>query len=248
MAIDRTIWTGVFDREQFPTLPCPTCSRGRAAFDKATLRVEEPTYSAVGAQRDDWEPDWTIERFSAHMRCAEPKCGEVVVLSGETVFTETDNAEYGPAYISALRPRMMFPAPRIIEIPKDTPPSVSDRVKAAFGLFWFDLGACANSLRMSVEFLLDHLKVPRSSISAKTGKSIGLDLNGRIQSFEKTSSPHASTFHALRVVGNLGSHGALLQDDTVLDAFEIYEDALSDIIGGRPAYLEALKKKLLTQK
>jgi hypothetical protein len=143
---------------------------------------------------------------------------------------------------------MMFPSPHIIPLPNDTPFEVSEKIKAAFGLFWFDTGASANSLRMSVEFLLDHLKVPRTTMSKKNGKITDLDLNGRIQFYEKSNPDHGETFHALRVIGNLGSHGTSLTQEALLDAFEIYEDALSEIIGGRTAYLAAIKKKIIASK
>lgn len=64
----------------------------------------------------------------------------------------------------------------------------------------------------------------------------------------KSSQAHAETFHALRVIGNLGSHGVSLTQDALLDAFEVYEDALSEIIGGRSGYLDAIKKKILATK
>jgi hypothetical protein len=53
---------------------------------------------------------------------------------------------------------------------------------------------------------------------------------------------------ALRVIGNLGSQGTPLTQEALLDAFEIYEDALSDIIGGRNAYLDTIKKKIMARK
>jgi Domain of unknown function (DUF4145) len=248
MAIDRTIWTEAFDAEQFPTFPCPHCNRGRVALDKATLVTEEPKYSESAHQHDAWEPDWTIERFSARLRCAEQTCGEIVIVSGDTVWIETLDDEFGWGFTSALRPRTMFPSPPIIPLPNDTPSEVTKKIRSAFGLFWSDIGAGANSLRMSVEFLLDHLKVPRTSMSKKTGKIVDLNLNGRIQYYEKSNPNHGETFTALRVIGNLGSHEASLTREAFLDAFEIYEDALSDIIDGRSAYLDAIKKKIIASK
>lgn len=248
MTTDRTIWTGAFDAAQFPTFPCPRCSRGRVALDRPTLLTEEPKFSESERQNDAWEPDWVVERFSVRLRCTEPTCGEIVIVSGDTVLIDAHDEETGWGFTSALRPKMMFPSPPIIPIPEDTPSKVSKKIQAAFGLFWFDIGASANSLRMSVEFLLDHLKVPRTSISKKTGKSVDLDLNGRIQFYEKHNPTHGETFTALRVIGNLGSHGTSLTQEVMLDAFDIYEDALSEIIGGRSAYLDAIKKKIIAGK
>jgi hypothetical protein len=105
VAIDRSIWTETFDSSQFPTFPCPHCSRGRAAFDKTTLRNEEPRYSKSAQKDDGWEPEWIVERFSAHLRCTEQTCGEIVVISGDTVWIETMDEELGWSYTSALRPK-----------------------------------------------------------------------------------------------------------------------------------------------
>lgn len=248
MAIDRTIWIGVFEANQFPTFPCPQCNHGRLIFQNNTLRREEPKHSELAKQHDAWEPEWTVERFSVHLRCAEPACGEIVVVSGDNEWVEIQDEEVGWSITSALRPRMMYPPPPIILLPENTPSTVSERIEAACGLFWFDVGAAANSLKMSVKFLLDHLNVPRNSISKKTGKNFDLDLNGRIQFYEKSSPPHAETFHALRVIGNLGSQGTNVTKDTLLDAFEIYEDALSEVIGERTARLNAIKRKILEKR
>lgn len=248
MAIDRTIWVEIFERDQFPTFPCPHCERGRVSIDKATLKVEEPQFSSLAHQHEAWEPDWTQERFSLYLRCNESTCGETVIVSGETKVIETLDEEFGWDFTSGLKPKSMFPAPPIMRLPKDSPYEVTGKIESAFALFWIDIGSSANSLRMSVEFLLDHLKVPRTTISKKTGKPCDLDLNGRIQFYEKNNPDHGETFHALRFIGNLGSHGSTLTREAILDAFEIYEDALSDIIGGRKAYLDAIKKKIIANK
>jgi hypothetical protein len=248
MTIDRSLWAEIFDVSHFPTFPCPRCNRGRLSFDMATLRQDEPPYSKAATKMDGWEPDWSIERFSAHLRCAEPTCGEIVVISGNVDWTESLNQEHGWCYTSVLHPRMMLPSPPIITLPNETPSKIEERIVMAFGLFWLDIGASANCLRMSVEFLLDHLTIPRTIISQKNGKTLDLDLNGRIQHFEANNSAHGSTFHALRMVGNVGSHGTSITREALLDAFEIYEDALAEIIGGRSAYVEKIKKKILDSK
>ena len=248
MAFDRSLWEEVFSKEQFPSFPCPRCKRGRVSVGSSKLFIVEPTYSKAAHKHIDWEPDWLVERFSGHLSCTEKECGETVVVSGDTSTIEVWDDEVGFFVHSVLRPKSMFPSPPIIAIPKETPNEIEEKIKAAFGLFWLDIGSSANNLRTSVESLLDHLKVPKTAIVKKTGESVSLDLNGRIQYYEKTNPDHASTFHALRVVGNLGSHGSKLKREAVLDAFEIYEDALAEVIGGRKAYLDSLKKKIIENK
>lgn len=127
----------------------------------------------------------------------------------------------------------MLPAPPLITLPSKTPPSVARELNAAFTLFWVDLGACANKLRSSVERVLENFQVP--------GKS----LYDKIANFEQKDKEQAETFHALRQVGNIGSHEGGNTRQTILDAFEVYEHALSELFDERKAYFDRLRKKIL---
>nr|WP_276522776.1 DUF4145 domain-containing protein [Cupriavidus necator] len=146
-----------------------------------------------------------------------------------------------------LRPRAFFPAPPIIDVPQDTPADVFNQIKQSFELFWSDFNSCANRLRVSVEFLLDMLKIGRFGTDKK-GKTIALDLNGRIALFAKIEPDHADTLTALRMIGNLGSHGNEVSREALLDAFEIYGEALKDLCGNRKARMAALRAKLISSK
>lgn len=245
--MDRDLWKDSFHRSAAPKLPCPTCSKGRLDFDASTLKVEEPTFSKVAANSQDWEPDWTVERFSVFSRCDEKSCGEVVVIIGDTAVVQVmeDPDEWG--LIEVLRPRSIFPAPPIISMSEGTPPGIRDEISKAFMLFWSDLNASANRLRVSTELVLDHFKVPTKGLSKK-GKVIDLDMNGRIALFNKTAPEHAETLTALRMIGNLGSHGSGVVRDALLDALEVYEDCLSELFGQKKQRMAALKEKLIGSK
>ena len=119
--------------------------------------------------------------------------------------------------------------------------------KIRFNFFWFSYSSAANQLRVSVEFLLDHLAVPRERV-CKDGKTHRYDLNGRIQHYEKTDPHHGKTIDALRMVGNLGSHSSQVTLGALMDAYEIYEDCLLELIGQRSAYMQGLRDKLIVSK
>ncbi|EEB85273.1 conserved hypothetical protein [Roseobacter sp. GAI101] len=85
-------------------------------------------------------------------------------------------------------------------------------------------------------------------LSKKKGEMVDLDLNGRIQHLEKESPDQAQTFHALRIIGNIGSHTTELSREVLLDALELYEDALLEIYSNRKLYLDALKQKIIKTK
>jgi len=108
---------------------------------------------------------------------------------------------------------------RMVAIAEQTPASVASPLRISFQLFWIDLGACASRLRISVERTLDELGIP----PART-------LNDRIRAFEDIDHGHAETFDALREVGNVGSHRGDNTRETILDAFELYEDAINNLL------------------
>jgi hypothetical protein len=230
-----------------PKFPCPTCDAGHLHLVKDSLGIKEPVYSVESRKEAEWEFDWERERFYCVLDCDVATCGEYVVVSGDTTYVEVEDDERRYGMMCVLRPRSMFPAPPIIDVPKEAPSSVSENIGIADQLFWADLAACANRLRISVEFLLDHFGVPREALN-KYGEMQRLDLNGRIDHFKKTDKDHADTMTALRMIGNLGSHGAEVKREALLDAYEIYEDSLAELCGQRKKRLEALKQKIIATK
>ena len=244
----RDLWAGAYARATFPKFACPRCTSGRLTPDSVGLFVQEPAYSKANGRHPDWEPDWDIERFSMRLMCDHAECGEIAHITGDTTIAEYyDDDRDNWSLISLLRPRSFFPAPPIIEIPKEVPPPVKDEICKSFELFWADLGASANRLGVSVQVLLDHFKIPRTGIDKK-GKPMRLDLNARIALFEKSDKEHAPTLTALRMIGNLGSHGGEVDREPLIDAFEIYEDALAELCGQRKARIDQLRQKLISSK
>jgi hypothetical protein len=245
---NRDLWTGAYSRGAIPKFVCPKCLGGRLVFDEKSFSIKQPTYSANDSQHPDWEPDWDVERFSLRLTCDVAECGETANVLGDTTVAEYFDEELNAwGLISLLRPRAFFPAPPVIAIPKEVPDSVRTELSRSFGLLWVDLSACANRLRVSVENLLDHFKIPRTGIDKK-GKQTRLDLNARVSLFEKSDPEHAPTLTALRMIGNLGSHGDEVNRTPLLDAFEIYEYALAELCGQRKARIEQLRQKLISSK
>lgn len=249
MAFDRERWSGTYDRAHFPHFPCPKCDKGRVRHDGKTVQISEPTYSTKDRDHPDWEPGWDVERFSLQLICDNGSCGEMVVVSGDTSLVEYyDDEDDRWVYSSYLRPRAMFPAPLTIEVPSQAPRNVRDNIRLASSHYWFDTSAAANRLRASVEFLLDFLEIPRETVNASSGKANRLDLNARIAHYEQSNAEHAPSLTALRVIGNLGSHGEDVQQEAILDAFEVYEYTLDALCGQRKDRIEALRQKLIATK
>jgi len=252
MAVDVTLWGAKFAENSIPSWPCPKCDHGRLLMSDKGLNIIEPAYSEEAHSHEAWEPDWTTQRFSLLMKCSDKKCGEIVVVSGDTEIVEEpddDDNGYGWTYVSHLRPQSIFPAPPIIVMPKETPDPVRKDIKLAFQLFWSDLGASASKLRTSVERLLDDFGIAKTRIDAKKKKRFFLSLASRIDRFKnhKQKPTHSEILDALRHVGNLGTHSDV-DRQSVLAGFAIYEEALAEIYGKRTKKAATLAKKIIKGK
>jgi hypothetical protein len=244
VAFDRELWNETFSRGNVPTFQCPRCSKGTLHFDTKQFWKVEPKYSADEHDHVDWDPWWVTERFTMFLKCGAVKCGEVVVVSGSTVIEEVEDEEGRMTLESLLAPTLMVPAPPIIQVPPDTPKVVQGELQLAFQLFWADLGASATKIRTSVERLMDHFKIAK--FKRANGKLRAIPLYSRIEAFitKNGKMVHKDHLHALRVVGNLGTHSNAATRSDVLEAFQVYEHALDELIGKKSAVIEKLAKKL----
>jgi len=212
----------------------------------SSLQVEESERSKKAMQEaEDWDPNWTENRFVAFLKCSWTSCGELVVVSGDTESVEEADEEFGRVWANHLRPRSMFPAPHIIELPNELPRPVEKEIENSFQLFWVDLGASANRMRTSLERVMDHFQIRKFN---KTGKRVAIPLANRISLFEQEhGSQFSDIFTALRHVGNLGSH-ADIDRVSLLSAYEVYEHALSELFAKRSKKIAALSKKIVKSK
>ncbi|WP_027517981.1 DUF4145 domain-containing protein [Bradyrhizobium sp. WSM1417] len=244
MAFDRELWDDRFSVSAVPAFTCPRCSKGTLQFDKKQFWKVEPKFSVDAHGHEDWDPEWVDERFAMFLKCSAEKCGEIVVVSGSASVEQVYDEEYGPSMESLLVPAMMVPAPPIIRVPERTPQEVQAELQLAFQLFWSDLGASATKIRTSVERLMDHFKVAKFKRTG--GKLKPIPLFTRIETFIAKNGKvvHKDHLHALRVVGNLGTHSNAATRSDVLEAFQIYEHALDELIGKKSTVIAKLAKKL----
>ena len=249
MTFDRSLWFDCFMPTSVPRFACPRCDNGTLKLlDK--FSIVESTYSKNWEGSEDWEPFWAQKRFTGYLQCDDERCGEIACVAGDVkIIEDYDQDGQGWGLIDAVRPRLIYPAPNIIGLSRAVPDPVSKEIEKSFAMFWSDLNSCANKLRTSVERLLDSLSVPTQQAHKTSGKLQRLDLNGRIALYAKQNVEHAETMTALRIVGNLGSHGSEeVSREAVLDAYEIYEDALLEICDKRKTRMETLRKKIIDSK
>lgn len=228
-----------FPVDEIPRFPCAHCE-GRL---RLTGQVKTHRSAATAWIADqDWSDVAQVEdEFHATLTCESAECGQVVGMLG-TVRYAQHNDEHGRAVLrEVLEPRSFFPAPALIAIPNNTPPSVIREVRNAFSMAWIDPNVAANRLRVGAEYIMDDFGVP----TIVSGQKI--DLDRRIGLFGETdvmTRTHADTFRALREVGDTRAHGGRVDWTTLLDVFEIFEAALEDLYGEKANMVAAAHKRL----
>lgn len=247
MSFDRSLWKEVYAKNALPYFPCPRCAHGRVIFDNRPISLIEPKFSKEAHSHEAWDPDWIIERVALKGECNIPQCGEIVHAVGTATLTEFLDEDHGWSYEHEFSLDAISPAPAIIEVPEKCPAEISEDLLVSFRLFWTDYSACATRLRLSVERLLDALGVPRQG-KKKSGKNYDLNLAQRIDAFSAKDSENAEILHALRFVGNVATHEGTQSLSNLLDSYEIYEEALRQLVGKKAAKLEEIRKKLLQTK
>lgn len=230
----------------FPQFSCPRCSKGslRATKDKYK---REPKHVTDMLREHEIQGETSEGRFIAMLKCSNRMCGEMVAIVGD--YESNSTIDHGPDgglevfWDDIFRPTSMHPAPPIISWPKSIDGAAKMHLLISFELFWVDLAACANRLRIAVEFLLDLLGIPRERPLGEKGRK-SLDLAERITRLGAGRPGHESALNALRHIGNIGSHHGMVDFESVLDCYELLEDAMVELLERRRERLEAIAQRI----
>lgn len=243
----RSLWTARMTDDYVPSWPCPVCSKGTLIMVPKSLISKETIISKRERIEDYWTPDFVDYVFAAWLKCSQPNCEQEVVVSGVGGVEqwETYDPEAGPetVYSDYFAPKYLSPMPDVFEIPKKCPNDTKEHLRAGFKLFLSDQSAAANRIRVAVETLLDHLSIPRKRKEANN-KFSDLSLHKRIEIFMKDEPSLGVQLMALKWLGNTASHEAGVTRDDLLDAFEILEHILAEVIEKRSDRVTELARKL----
>ena len=240
----RSIWNMTLTENSAPPWPCSECGKGLLRLVPKSLSYKETIQSQRAHGEEAWDPDWIDHAFSAWLKCSHAGCGQEVVVSGVGgVEAWYDNEEGTTGWTPYFAPKWCSPMPDVFEFPAKCPDDVKKQLRLSFKLFWADQASAASKVRIALERLMDHLGVPKRK-KDKNGKLGDLSLHQRIEIFQLGKSAIGSQLMALKWLGNTGSHESQVSRDDLLDAFEILEHALSELIDRRSEKVAELAKKL----
>lgn len=245
--MNRYIWCSTLSKLSAPSWPCPECTRGTLNLVPKSLTFKETISSQRAHGAEGWDPELISYTFTAWLKCSHIVCGQEVVVSGVGgVEAWYDNEEGTTGWSDYFAPRWCSPMPDLFQFPAKCPVDVKKQLRASFRLFWSDHAAAASKVRIALECLLNHLGVPKRK-KDKNGKFADLSLHKRVEILQQGESDIGSQLMALKWLGNTGSHEAQVSRDDLLDAFEILEHALSELIDRRSEKVIELAK-MLTKK
>jgi len=230
-----------------PAWQCPVCNRGTLSIEKET-KVTKETAISMNARlyNPSWEPEWMEKRVILFLICKS--CKEPVALIGREGIVDNYDNRGDWHYTEIITPIAIEPAVIPIEIPENCPEAIENSIRDASSLYWSNPPAAGNALRTAVESLMSHLKIQKSKLNKKRKKRDRLSLHKRIELFRDKNVKNKKLGDALLAIkwlGNAGSHSTKLTMSDVLDAFELLEHVLEELIHNRTNKLGKLAKEII---
>ena len=98
--------------DDWPHIPCPTCTRGVLLPVRDSFVAEESVTSRSLHDHEAWEPEWIQGGFHCVLTCRKETCDQVRAIGEMTV---GQGRQYDVQYEQCLMPTMFFPALPLLE-------------------------------------------------------------------------------------------------------------------------------------
>lgn len=245
--------------EDFPKLPCPTCQKGVLRILNETIIKKYPGWfenlpdTPEECYNEEGEREYVLSKFhvedteaeefltSFYLKCDRKQCNEIVATCGITKLLNygdyDSNGELIDCSILLYYPRIFFPSIRLFEIPTKTPAKIVYELENAFALFWMNPSASGNSVRKTLEILLDELEGPSND-----------KLHIRIVNLDGRYSEIKDFLLASKWIGNDGSHESDLTHDDVIIAFRFIKACLEKLFIESKMDLNFIAQQINTEK
>ena len=241
--MNRHIWTEELSVVHCPPWPCHVCGKGTLVLIKDSLVFHETVESRRSHNAEAFDFDWITYVFTAWAHCTNHSCKQEYAITGTGGVAPQYVSENEWEYEEYFRPKFCYPMPDFFKFPAKCPQDVKNELRDAFAIFWSNKAACAGRLRVALEYLMNHIGVPKRK-KGSNGKFHDLSLHARIEAFANKEPTIGAQLMALKWIGNTGSHDSNVGTNDLLDSFEIMEHALAEIIGGHSARVAELAKQL----
>lgn len=242
MPVDRKLASDPISEDRTPPWCCPTCAVGHFRLMKETLHCALHGPHEMAFHADWFDAEQAEYRFVALLRCSNDSCKEVAAVAGRGITYSLDDYERNlQTYGTLFYPTYFNPSPPLIEIPPRCPENVAEQLRRAFVASWDQPGAATGRVRIAIELLLTHLKVPKTK-TRRDGRRARLNLHDRITALPTQHTNIKTALLAIKWLGNAGAHEAEMSRTVIYDALDILEVVLRTLYDDQDKHIARLVK------
>jgi hypothetical protein len=241
--MNRKIWesvTKLVSIRDYPTLPCPYCLDNSLSIDTSSITYRKATRSEMSAiyakemnsKREEisniWKENafWGVlygigvavssmqkehAKFICFFKCKH--CGADVSATGTSQHFIVANNQ-SSIENALLKVEYFSPPVPIFSVSSSVPTPVKEEVLQSFNHFHSDISSSGAKLRRSIERLCSELGFKEKNLHCS------------ISAMEKQFPEEAGLLHSLKLLGNEATHSDSVNEEDLLDAFEVQEFVL----------------------
>lgn len=204
-----------FTHNLCPAWLCPSCYNQTLRIRAGSFHFDTSAASKKSVSRGDSDP-WDVSYvFSGLLECTRLGCLETIAVSGEgrcdeKVLKRREGIEIDVIDMFWAKV-FMPPLPLFIE-PEGCPADIKAQLNVISSLLTLNSAAAANAIRRLLEILMDVMDVPKAK-----------KLHQRIEKGLHVFGQDSAAIHALKAIGNAGSHGNVITEKDLEEACQVLE-------------------------
>ncbi len=222
-----------FTNDRLPAWCCPACLNASLVLVQGSFTTRD-TSDSLRHRGEDWytEED-DREVFCCMLECSRAECRESVAVTGTgRGQVDVDEQMRKVGWYTRYRAVSFVPPLPIFRVPEACPEDIKNQLTTIAALIPVSLNAAVNALRVTLELLLDELKVPRLTEAVLPKR---IPLAKRILHGKATLGDHFSAFDALKDLGNHGSHtNRHIRRSHFEGACQIIDELIQQLFAPRP--------------
>lgn len=204
-----------FTPDLCPAWLCPSCYNQTLRIQAGSFHFDTSAASKKRVSRVDFD-HWDVSYvFSGLLECTRLGCLETIAISGEgSCQDKTWKTRNGieADVINMFRAKVFIPPLPLFIEPEGCPRNIKEQLNVISSLLTLNSAAAANAIRRLLEILMDVMDVPEAK-NLHRRIDQGLDLFG----------DDAAAIHALKAIGNAGSHGNEITEKDLEEACQVLE-------------------------
>lgn len=157
----------------------------------------------------------TSRVFSGLLECTRLGCLETIAVSGEGLRDEKvlmNRERVEVDVIDMFRAKVFIPPLPLFIEPEGCPADIKSQLNVISSLLTLNSAAAANAIRRLLEILMDVMDVPEAK-----------KLHQRIEKGLHVFGQDSAAIHALKAIGNAGSHGNEITEKDLEEACQVLE-------------------------